>query len=66
MTPAKKNPRSGYYNGTITMVNGEWFRQMPADMRRQLLRNITDTANDTQEVTWIIRASGQHWDRVAS
>jgi hypothetical protein len=54
-------PRTGYYNGTITLTNDTWFKQLPAHMRRQLLRNIYDTQADVNNPEWVIRVAGQGW-----
>jgi hypothetical protein len=63
----KKNPRSGLYTGTITLVNSEWYRHLPAKMRRELLRLIGETADDMQSVTWVMRvASERRWHRNVS
>lgn len=66
MDVKKKNPRSGMFNGTVTLTNGDWYRQLPAHMRRQLLRNIGETADDLHAVTWVMRVAGQRWNRSVS
>ena len=62
----RRNPRSGSYTGTITLVNSEWYRNLPAKMRRELLRQIGDAADDMQSVTWTMRVAGQRWPRNVS
>jgi hypothetical protein len=60
-------PRTGYWNGTITLVMSDWYANLPAKMRREFLKTVGDTADDMHNVTWVMRvASERHWPRNVS
>jgi hypothetical protein len=61
--PVARMPRTGLWSGSITLVNGDWFRNLPKRMRKDVLNVVYGDSSNNRNVVWDIRVGGQSWRR---